>query len=106
MRAATVASVGTGRSRHGAVIVKGGSVYGIGINKTRTHNAWVTGQPRELCSTHAEVSAIRVSGELCVRGSTLYVARVNRSGIMRDSKPCGACRLYIEDHGIRKVVHS
>lgn len=104
MRAATIASVGNGRSRHGAVIIKGGSVLNVGINRSRTGDTWITDRPRNTCSIHAEIAAMRACGD--VRGATLYVARVNKRDGLRPSAPCQNCRREIELRGLKKVVHS
>lgn len=96
--------VGTGRARHGAIIVKGGSVLSVGINKSRTHDSWINDRPRNQCSIHAEISAIRSAGN--VSGATLYVCRVNKLNELRLSAPCTNCQDYIEMSGIRKVVYS
>jgi deoxycytidylate deaminase len=40
------------------------------------------------------------------RGAILYVARVNRQGIDRNSKPCYICNELIENSGIKKVIYT
>ena len=104
MRAARVAELATGRSRHGAIIVKGGSVLGFGVNRSRTHNTWISGRDRSLCSVHAELSAMRDCSSCS--GSTLYVVRINRRGMLRESAPCHNCQVSLRDAGIKRVVHS
>lgn len=104
MRAARIAEVGTGRSRHGAIVVKGGSVLGVGINRSRTHNEWVTNRPRRLCTIHAEVSAMR-NADFPFR-ATIYVARTNSKGQVRSSAPCLACSEFLEQFEVKKVVHT
>lgn len=94
------------RQKHGAVIVRGGSVIGTGYNKDRNrpHNV----SPEHIkahCSVHAEIEAIRDAGWK-VRGAVLYVARVNRSGDDRDSQPCDRCKVVIEETEIKKVIYT
>lgn len=104
MRAARIAEVGTGRSRHGALVVKGGSVLGVGINRSRTHDSWIVDRPRNSCSIHAEVSALR-NADYPIR-STIYVARVNSKGELRPSAPCVSCFGFLEQFEVKKVVHT
>lgn len=93
------------RNTHGAVVVKGGRVLGTGWNKNRNHPAIVSPEHiKTECSYHAEEVAIREAGESNVRGAVIYVARVNKNGHDRDSKPCPKCTSLIEQVGIKRVV--
>lgn len=99
------ATKSTARNTHGAVIVKGGRVLGTGWNKNRNHPAVVSPEHiKTECSYHAEEVAIREAGEDNVRGAIIYVARVNKNGEDRDSKPCPKCAALIEQSGIKRVV--
>lgn len=94
------------RQKHGAVIVRGGSVIGTGFNKDRNHPDNVSPEHiKTHCSVHAEVEAIRDAGWK-VKGAILYVARVNRFGNDRDSKPCDRCKVVIEETEIKKVIYT
>jgi deoxycytidylate deaminase len=92
--------------KHGAIIVKSGRVVGTGFNrfKNNPHNI-----PEDLikvhCSRHAEEVAIREAGSNA-KGAILYVARVNRQGMDRNSKPCHICSQIIKDSGIKKVIYT
>ena len=92
--------------RHGAIVVKSGSVVGTGFNRFKNHPHNI---PEELikvhCSRHAEEVALREAGSNS-RGAILYVARVNRQGIDRNSKPCCVCNELIKSYGIKKVIHT
>jgi deoxycytidylate deaminase len=93
------------RNTHGALVVKGGRVLGSGFNKDRNHPKIVSPEHIKTdCSFHAEQVAIKEAGEDNVRGAVIYVARVNRQGKDRDSKPCSRCSALIERVGIKKVV--
>jgi deoxycytidylate deaminase len=99
------ATKSTARNTHGAVVVKGGRVLGTGWNKNRNHPAIVSPEHiKTECSYHAEEVAIREAGEDNVRGAIIYVARVNKNGEDRDSKPCPKCAALIEQSGIKRVV--
>jgi deoxycytidylate deaminase len=91
--------------KHGAVIVKGGSVISVGINKSRNHPTIVSSEHiKTHCSVHAEVDAMRKVKNL--KGATIYVARVNRRGQDRMSRPCDSCSRAIRESGIRKVIYT
>ena len=91
--------------KHGAVIVRGGSVISIGINKNRNHPTVVSSEHiKTHCSIHAEIDALRKVKN--AKGATIYVARVNRKGKARDSRPCNRCYEIIKNNGIKKIVYS
>ena len=94
------------RKKHGAVVVKGGRVVGTGFNKFKNHPDVI---PAELikfhCSRHAEEVAIKEAGDNA-KGAILYVARVNKQGIDRNSKPCNLCASLIKKSGIKKVIYT
>ena len=101
-----LASKSEARQRHGAVIVKGGSVIGTGFNKDRNHPDNVSPEHiKSHCSVHAEIEAIRDAG-WNVKGAVLYVARVNAHGKDRYSKPCDRCTVVIEETQIKKVIYT
>lgn len=94
------------RQRHGAVVVKSGRVLGIGYNKD-TNNPYIV-SPEHIkthCSRHAEVEAIK-DANWNVKGAILYVARVNKQGYDRNSKPCRYCEAVIESAQIKKVIYT
>lgn len=99
------ATKSTARNTHGAVIVKGGRVLSVGWNKNRNHPKVVSPEHiKSDCSYHAEEVAIREAGEANVKGAVIYVARINRNGHDRDSKPCSKCAALIEKVGIKRVI--
>ena len=101
-----LASKSDSRHKHGAIIVKGGSVVGTGYNKDRNHPDIVSPEHiKTHCSVHAEVEAIRDAG-WNVKGAVLYVARVNVHGKDRYSKPCDRCAIVIEETEIKKVIYT
>lgn len=93
------------KMKHGAVIVKGGRVMSVGVNKFRNHPMII--QPeiiKTVCSVHAEVDALRKARD--VRGATIYVARVNSRGVSRMSRPCNHCYMALKDAGISNIVYT
>ena len=94
------------KKKHGAVVVKGGRVVGTGFNKFKNHPSNVPSDEIKIhCSRHAEQIAIKQAGDNA-KGAILYVARVNRQGLDRNSKPCHVCADLIEESGIKRVVYT
>lgn len=90
--------------RVGAVIAKGGRILATGFNRR---------QPSKTLGTdtrHAEGQAIlqllkeRRLNDLA--GSTLYVTRFKRSGVVGMAKPCRVCQQLIKSVGISTVVYT
>lgn len=100
------ATKSSARNTHGAVVVKGGRVVGTGYNRNRNHPMSVSPEHiKTECSTHAEESAIRDAG-YDVKNAIIYVARVNKHGEDRDSKPCPRCLSLIEESGIKRIIYT
>ena len=94
------------RQKHGAVVVKSGSVLGTGYNKDRNRPTQVSPEHiKTHCSSHAEVEAIK-DANWNVKGAVLYVARLNKQGMDRNSKPCKYCEAVIESAQIKKVIYT
>jgi deoxycytidylate deaminase len=92
--------------KHGAVVVKSGRVVGTGYNKDRNHPLFISPEHiKTHCSRHAEVEAIR-EAKSNSSGAILYVARLNREGKDRNSKPCGLCEVVIRKAKIKKVIYT
>ena len=92
--------------RHGAVIVKGGSVLSVGYNKQK-NNPEIFGdaggeEARQNSTVHAEIDALsRVSD---AKGAIVYVARINKRGAPALSRPCNNCYESLRDAGVKRVV--
>lgn len=94
------------RNTHGAVVVKGGRVLGTGWNRDRNSpNIIDPERIKHDCSYHAEEVAIREAGQN-LKGAVIYVARINKQGKDRDSKPCVKCSSLIEESGIKRVIYT
>lgn len=112
-RATMIASLSTQRHKHGAVIVKGGNVISVGVNRHKNNPAIFgdTAQASLLrrSSVHAEVAAIKAAssgGRVNLSGAVIYVARVNNSGEQMMSKPCDDCQQRLREAGIKKVYYT
>lgn len=101
-----LASKSLARRKHGAIVVKSGRVLGTGFNKDRNNPMIVSPEHiKTQCSVHAEVDAIR-DANYNVDGAVLYVARINRHGEDRNSKPCKYCQDVISKVKIKKVIYT
>lgn len=88
--------------RHGAVVVLGGSVQAMGINK-RTNDPFFHKNLHWL-SEHAEMAALRRCGR--TQGAVIYISRLNRNGDEMMSRPCVKCMRMIKVAGIKKIVYT
>lgn len=96
----------TEKKRHGAVVIKSGRVVGTGFNKYKNNPLFISEEHiKEHASIHAEQMAIKEAGKNA-RGAILYVARVNKRGVDRNSMPCRICQRLIKDSGIKKVIYT
>lgn len=100
--------------RHGAIVVKGGSIIATGFNRYSNDpkrfpvdyfsSEKLAHEERNAISLHAEVAALRKLAPEQLRGATVYVARVTPSGAIGSSEPCPACTLELKRVGIKKVI--
>lgn len=105
--AAELSALSTCRHKHGAVLVNHGKVVGIGVNVLRNDPSRMSAEHIKLyAGIHAEDAAIRAASAASARGGVLYVARTNKRGARRLSKPCNKCAGLIEAAGIKRAVYT
>lgn len=104
-RASSIAEASTCNQRHGAIVVKGGRVLSVGINRDKNHPENVP-HPKTQAAVHAEVAAVKACGDVDLHGATIYVARVNRAGDQMMSKPCERCQAFLRERGIKKIFYT
>jgi deoxycytidylate deaminase len=92
-------------SQHGAVVVSGGRVLALGVNRWRNRDMLATGgEYNPNITTHAEVDALsRVDDP---RGATVYVARIGKHGEEKFSRPCDNCAKALIEAGVKAVVYT
>lgn len=92
--------------KHGAVIVRSGSVLAMGVNKWKAAEKpdVPTYEYNENISIHAEIDALSRCSD--PDGATIFIARVNKRGEERMSRPCMNCEKAIIKAGIKKVVYT
>jgi tRNA(Arg) A34 adenosine deaminase TadA len=97
-----------GKFQHGAVLVKGSSVRSTAYNKERFCSFGNRFRKRDHghATLHAELGCILGKDRSVTTGSTVYVARVNRLGEPRMSKPCSMCEAALSHVGVKRVVYT
>jgi tRNA(Arg) A34 adenosine deaminase TadA len=97
-----------GKFRHGAILVKGGTIRNTAHNKDRYCSFGSRFRHRDdgHATLHAELGCVLGLDRGITSGSTVYVARLNRMGEARISKPCSMCQAALSYVGVRKVVYT
>lgn len=97
-----------GKFRHGAVLVKHGSIMSAGLNKDRPTTFGSRFRPKSLgeATVHAELSAILNVPRSQTENADLYVVRVGANNELRYSKPCVMCQSAMRFVGIKRVHYS
>jgi tRNA(Arg) A34 adenosine deaminase TadA len=97
-----------GGYKHGAVLVKGGSIINTSSNKDKfcSFGARFRNPNEGIATLHAELGCILNLDRSVTKGTTIYVVRVNRDGKLRMSKPCSMCSTALEHVGVKKVFYS
>lgn len=92
------------KHRVGAVVMKGKRILSSGFNEIRYDKTTQRG------TMHAEAAAIgkllNSGAQAELVGSTIFVTRYTRSGLISCAKPCDECYELIRSVGIRKVVYT
>ena len=95
--------------KHGAVLVKGGSVLNTSCNKDKYKSFGNRFRDTKVCghaTHHAELGCILGLDKSTTQGATIYVVRVNRQGEYRLSKPCPMCEEVLKFCGVKRVVYT
>jgi len=97
------------RQRHGAVLIKGGTVRNVSTNSINYCSFAGRFRPHDMCghaTQHAEVGAVLGLDRSVTEGSIVYVVRINKSGDLLLSKPCPMCECILRHCGVKKVIYS
>ena len=97
-----------GKIRHGAVLVKGGSIINAAFNKDK-FSAFGERFRQQGCGPathHAELGCVLGIPRSVTAGADIYVCRVNRRGEFRNSKPCAMCHEVMRYVGIKRVYYT
>ena len=100
--AAKIAEDSDVTKRHGAVIVRGGSVLAVGTNRWRNRQSLNGTACTGAITTCAERVALSRAGN--AEGATVYVARLDRGGKSAYSRPCAQCRRALRAANVRVAI--
>tara|TARA_R100000008_G_C3585009_1_gene171536 strand:+ start:1750 stop:2187 length:438 start_codon:yes stop_codon:yes gene_type:complete len=97
-----------GKIRHGALLVKGGSVLNASCNKENysSFGRRFRCPHRGHATVHAELGCVLGMPRDVTTGSDVYVCRINREGEFRNSKPCAMCHAALKHVGVKRVYYT
>jgi len=97
-----------GKIRHGAILVKGGSVINACHNKENysSFGRRFRDGDRGHATVHAELGVILGIPRDVTSGADVYVCRINRAGVFRNSKPCAMCHAALKHVGVKRVYYT
>lgn len=76
--------------RHGALLIKGGSVIAFAHNTRQ----------------HAEAAVLKKVTAQQAKNSIMWTARINKNDIIGNSYPCSECIDVIEKFGVKEVYYT
>ena len=97
-----------GKIKHGAILVKGGSIISTSYNKGN-FSAFGNRFREQGCghaTYHAELGCITGIARTVSTGADVYVCRVNRQDEYRSSKPCNMCHNILKHVGVKRVYYT
>lgn len=107
--ALNIARENTSRHKHGAVLVKGGSIIALGASRSKNNFPFTDKEFNELrgkFNDHAEDVALR-QVNYDATGMVLYVARAHRgTNDPMYSKPCPYCQGLIAASNVKTVIYT
>ena len=97
-----------GKIRHGALLIKGGSVINVSFNKDN-YTSFGTRFRKPIsgpATVHAEIGCVLGLSRSATSGADVYVCRINRDGDFRNSKPCTMCHEALKHVGVKRVYYT
>ena len=97
-----------GKIRHGALLIKGGSVINASFNKDNytSFGTRFRDPARGHATVHAEIGCVLGLARDVTSGADVYVCRINREGDFRNSKPCTMCHEALKHVGVKRVYYT
>ena len=97
-----------GKIRHGAILVKGGSVINTCFNKDKfcSFGTRFRDPDRGPATIHAELGCVLGMPRTVTSGADVYGCRINKQGLFRNSKPCAMCHAVLKHVVIRRVYYT
>ena len=99
---------GYGKLRHGAVLVRGGSIINTCFNKDKfcSFGTKFRNPDRGHATIHAELGCILGLSRTVTTGADVFVCRINKKGDLRNSKPCAMCHQVMKHVGVKRVYYT
>jgi len=91
--------------RIGAVVFKGAKIFGVGHNAFRSNGIHPKYQVWKG-SLHAEQAAVLGLDWAKLKGTSMLVVRVTKTGKLAMAKPCQVCMSLINYLGIKNLYYS
>ena len=105
-KALAVARTSEHATQVGCILLKKGRIVTEATNSYKTHPVqahWAQKARRPYgVHLHAEMAALV---RCTVEADTLIVARIDKKGVPRISKPCPICRAAIEESTVKTIVY-
>lgn len=97
-----------GKIRHGALLIKGGSIINTCYNKDKfcSFGSRFRDPDRGYATIHAELGCILGMSRSVTAGADIYVCRINKQGQFRNSKPCAMCHEVLKYVGVKRVYYT
>tara|TARA_B100000131_G_scaffold90220_1_gene86926 strand:- start:16998 stop:17432 length:435 start_codon:yes stop_codon:yes gene_type:complete len=97
-----------GNIRHGAVLVRGGSVLNASFNKENfsSFGNRFRRSGQGPATVHAELGCVLGLSRDSTTGADIYVCRINKEGEFRSSKPCPMCHEALRHVGVKRVYYT
>jgi deoxycytidylate deaminase len=92
------------RHKHASVLVQGGKVISIGINKEKSGKLAdkIYGEKK----WHAEVDCLTSLSQRNIDNAILYVAGITHRDHLINSKPCECCQEYLKRFKLKSIYYS
>lgn len=97
-----------GGIKHGAVLVKGGSIINVSYNKENfcSFGNRFRKSTEGKATLHAELGCVLNLDRSVTQGTNIYVVRVGKDGEFKMSKPCTMCQGALKFTGIKRVYYT
>ena len=91
------------KQKHGAVLVKGNQILGLGFNRNKTS---VRRSNHPYAHIHSECDALGSALPFETIGTTMYIYRETKDGALANSRPCIYCMQALKLAGVRKICYT
>jgi len=96
------------RCSHMAFLIRCGKIVHIGTNSCKSHPETLKYdyKDHQKVGIHAELAVCMKSGKDNLKDYKMIVLRVDRTGKLANSKPCGGCQSVIQQFDVGEVWYS